>query len=86
MLGGVANFDAFIRRARTPSSSTPNPDQQVDDGGRQSRAATSDDLDEYTFSWQEKVFSQTEFNRYALADNCKTDLQSQYCRKIQELK
>lgn len=47
----------------------------------------ADDLDEiefYNFQWQQKEFSTTEIKQYSKLENCKTDRQKEYHKKIHE--
>lgn len=95
---GAANFQAFIKQQtheRTPSASQLLS-KCVNEGvfiilkrhffsNAESTGDTSQDVDEYTFRWQEKLFSHAEYERYARIENCRTDLQQQYNRKVIEL-
>lgn len=43
------------------------------------------DAEEYTFKWQEKVFSKTEIKNYSNQSYCKTKLHEKYNEKVLEL-
>uniref|UniRef100_A0A914XQV1 Uncharacterized protein n=1 Tax=Plectus sambesii TaxID=2011161 RepID=A0A914XQV1_9BILA len=70
--GALPSFAAFINEA-TDSRLTAsiNAGQEVD---------------EFVFRWQQKVFSPREYARYSVASNCVTPREQQYHRDIMELR
>lgn len=43
------------------------------------------DVEEYTFKWQEKIFSKSEIKHYSNLSNCKTKLQETYHENVAEI-
>lgn len=58
------------------TSSSETSSQNAEDQG---------DYEDYTFRWQEKIFSKTEIKIYSSLSNCKTKLHEQYHEKVSDM-
>ncbi|XP_013384089.1 Meckel syndrome type 1 protein [Lingula anatina] len=78
----------------TSASIVPQAQLEKEHGGgmglqdvrKQQQAMSKKDREEYTFSWQEKVFSQREVDLYSKEENCTGVLERKYHQDVQPLK
>ncbi|XP_067015831.2 tectonic-like complex member MKS1 isoform X2 [Anabrus simplex] len=88
----IKNFKIRVKLKREKSSSIPLPNFEPGGGG-DDRAEDegedadddSEEIEERTFSWQEKVFSPFEMSYYIYPGNCHTPLEEMYHEKVTKL-
>ncbi|PNF41968.1 hypothetical protein B7P43_G14645 [Cryptotermes secundus] len=84
----IKNFKIRVRLQHDKSSFIPLPQFQQDEGDVQPTQDHNQEgleVEERTFSWQEKVFSPFEISYYQYAGNCHTALEEKYHKDIVQL-
>ncbi|XP_069683999.1 tectonic-like complex member MKS1 [Periplaneta americana] len=84
----IKNLKIRVRLQHDKSSFIPLPQFQQDESDIQSTPRPHNEgleMEERTFSWQEKVFSPFEISYYRYAGNCHTALEEKYHKAVVEL-